>query len=152
MPLNKEYSYKDFTHKTFTETRPEEWNDTEVVGTCFYNLKPKSEIFPEGIRGVKFIRCNLDNIVIPKDCTVEGGCNRLIQEQKDGEDWLLDDNLMPVEPLNKGVYVKLGLSISPAALPTTAKAVSVVQEKRQQLEDALEAQKAALDAAATWRK
>lgn len=151
MAMNEKYSYKDFTYKTFLDTKPEEWNDSEVVGSCFYNEKPKSVIFPEGIKGVKFIRCNLDNIVIPKDCTVEGGCNKLIQVQKDGEDWLLDNDLNPVEPLNKATYVKLGLSISPAALPVTAKAVSATQEKRQQLEDALEAQKAALDAAATWR-
>lgn len=149
--MNEKYSYKDFTHKSFTETDPKEWNDTEVIGSCFYNEKPKSVIFPEGIRGVKFVRCNLDNIVIPKDCTVEGGCNRLIACQKDGEDWLLDEHLNPVEPLNKAAYVKLGLSTSPTALPADAKAVSVTQEKRQQLEDALQAQIKALEDAATWR-
>lgn len=151
MPLNEKHSYKDYTHKTFVDTKPEEWNDSEVIGSCFHNEKPKSEIFPEGIKGVKFIRCNLDNIVIPKDCTVEGGCNRLIQEQKDGEYWLLDEYLAPIEPLNKGAYVKLGLSISPTSIPITAKEVSVIQEKRQQLEVALQAQIKALEDAATWR-
>ena len=151
MAMNEKYSYKDFTYKTFLDTKPEEWNDSEVICSCFYNEKPKSLIFPEGIKGVKFVRCNLDNIVIPKDCTVEGGCNRLIQVQKDGEDWLLDDDLKPVEPLNKAQYIKLGLSINPAALPTSAKSVSVTQEKCQQLEDALQAQIKALEDVASWR-
>ena len=151
MAENKLYSHKDFTHKILTDTKPEDWNDTEVVNSCFYNEKPRTEVFPEGIKGVKFVRCNLDNIVIPKECTVEGGTNKLIQTQKDGEDWILDKDLNPVEPLNKAAFIKLGVSISPVAIPVTAKEVSVLQEKRQQLEDALEAQKAALVAEATWR-
>jgi len=153
MPLNEKYSYKDFTNKILTDTDPKEWNDSEVIGACFYNEKPLTEVFPEGVSGVKFVKCNLDNIVIPKDCTIEGGCRRLIQVQNDGEEWVLDEHLKPIEPLNKAVYVKLGLSVLPSALPIIKKDISIIQEKRQQLEDQLEAQKAALDSAASaWRK
>ena len=151
MALNEKHSYKDYTHQEFTKTDAKDWNDSEVVGTCFHQTVPKTSIFPAGITGVKFVKCNLDNVVIPKDCTVEGGCHRWIAAQKDGSDWLLDDNLLPVEPLNKAEYVKLGLSVDPAALPITTKDVSVVTEKRQLLEDALQASIKALEDAATWR-
>ena len=151
MAQNQKYSYKDHTHQSFTKTDPKDWNDSEVVGTCFHQTVPKTAIFPAGITGVKFVKCNLDNVVIPKDCTVEGGCNRLIAVQKDGCDWLLDTNLNPVEPLNKAEYVKLGLSIDPAALPTSISDESVTQTKRQELEDALQASIKALEDAATWR-
>lgn len=149
--MNKKYSYKDFTGKTLIGTDLKEWNDTEVIGSCFYNETPNTKVFPDGIKGVKFIKCNLDNVVVPKECTIEGGCHRLIQMQKDGEDWLLDENLNPVEPMNKNDYVKLGLDISPAAIPTSSVAVPVTASKRQQLEDALQAQIKALEDSATWR-
>jgi hypothetical protein len=152
MAVNEKYSHKDFTHKILTDTKPEEWNDTEVVNSCFYNEQPLTKVFPDDIKGVTFIRCNLDNIVIPETCTIEGGTNKLIQVQKDGEDWILDKDLHPVEPLNKARYVKLGLSVDPAAISVDAKEVSVTQEKRQQLEDALQASiKALEDAAKAWR-
>jgi len=152
MAQNEKYSYKDFTNKLLDKTDAAEWNDTEVVGSCFHQNTPKTVVFPVGISGVKFIKCNLDNVVIPEDCTVEGGTNKLISTQNDGADWFVDDNLAPIEPMNKAEYIKLGLSIDPAAIPATAKQESVVQEKRQELEDTLEAQIKALEDAATWRK
>ena len=151
MALNEKYSYKDHTNKLLDKTDAAEWNDTEVVGTCFHQNVPKTVVFPTGIKGVKFVKCNLDNVVIPKDCKVDGGCNRLIAVQKDGCDWLLDTDLNPIEPLDKAEYVKLGLSVDPAALPVSVKDVSVVEEKRQLLEDALQASIKALEDAATWR-
>ena len=148
MPSNEKYSHKDFTHKILTDTAPEEWNDTEVVNSCFYNETPLTKVFPDGIKGVKFIACNLDNIVIPEGCTVEGGTNKLIQVQKDGEDWILDKDLNPVEPVNKAMFVKLGLSIDPVALPLAESAVSVTMEERKIREDALQAAIKALEDAA----
>ena len=149
--MNERYSYKDFTGKTLTETDPKEWNDTEVIGSCFASLTPNTRVFPDGITGVKFIKCNLDNVVVPKECTIEGGCHRLIAKQNDGEDWLVDEHLNPIEPLNKSLYTKLGLSTSPLAISASPVTVPVTISKREELEADLAAQKAALDAAATWR-
>lgn len=150
-PLNKEYSYKDFTAKDLTKTDPKIWNDTEVIGTCFHQHIPKTKVFPEGMTGVTFTRCNLDNVVVPKECTINGGCHRWIAVQKDGEDWILDDALNPVEPLNKALFTKLGLSTSAAALPVSEVSVSVTEAKRKELEAQLAADHAALDAAVDWR-
>lgn len=149
--LNKEYSYKDFTYKDLTKTDPKTWNDTEVIGSCFHQQTPKTVVFPEGITGVTFSKCNLDNVVVPKGCTINGGCHRWIAMQKDLEWWVLDENLNPVEPLNKAVFTKLGISTSPLAISVEKASVPVTVSKRTELEDALNAQKAALDAAATWR-
>jgi len=153
MAINEKYSHKDFTHKILTATDPAAWNNSEVVNSCFYNETPKTQVFPAGITGVEFVRCNLDNVVVPPGCTTKDCSTRLIKVQNDMEDWLLDATLKPVEPIGKTMFTKLGLSIDPMDIPVTKKEVSVVIAKRQELEDALRAEKDAIDAAAViWRK
>jgi hypothetical protein len=151
MAMNEKYSYKDFTGMTLITTDPKEWNETEVIGSCFAQQNPKTSIFPAGIKNVKFVKCNLDNVTLPGTCTMEGGINRQIQAQKDGEDWLVDDSLNPIEPLNKAQFIKLGLSTSAAAIPAKESGVSVTEAKRQQLEADLQGQIKALEDAAYWR-
>jgi hypothetical protein len=148
---NEKYSHKNFTDQILTHTDPSEWDDTDVIGTCFYNQKPLTEVFPSEIKNVKFIGCNLDNIIIPDGCTIEGGCHRLIQVQNDGEDWLIDKDLNPIEPLNKTQFEKLGLSIDPKDISGTKVNVPLTITKYEQLAISLETQKAALDEAAkSW--
>ena len=147
MAINEKYSHKDFTHKILTDTKPEEWNDTEVVNSCFYNEKPLTKVFPDGLKGVTFIRCNLDNVVVPETCTIEGGTNKLIQVQNDLEDWILDKDLNPVEPVAKARFVKLGLSVDPTNLCAEKLAKSVTMAKEETLRAELETAKAALDTA-----
>lgn len=151
MGINEKYSYKDFLTQTLTDTDPKEWDDTEVVGSCFAKEKPNTKVFPDGIKNVTFKKCNLDNVVVPEGCTIEGGTHKLIEVQNDGEDWILDKDLNPVEPVNKALYTKLGLSTSPAAISAEKQTVSVTDAKRKQLEDALQADIKALEDAATWR-
>ena len=154
MALNEKYSHKDFSHKTFVDTKPEEWNDTEVVNSCFYNETPNTKVFPDGIKDVQFIDCNLDNVVVPETCTIEGGCHRLIQVQNDLEDWILDKDLKPVEPLRKAQIQRLGLSVDPRDIPLDRVAEPPVETKLKQLGAQLEADHKAVDDAAdlAWRK
>jgi len=156
MAKNEKFSHKDFMHKILTDTDPKDWDDTEVVGSCFYNETPRTKVFPDGIKNVKFIGCNLDNIVIPETCTMEKCTNKLIQVQSDLNDWILDEDLKPVEPLNKARYIKLGVSYDPKDLPGIKVAENVLETKLRQLEEKFEADKAAatasLKAAVTWRK
>jgi hypothetical protein len=151
MALNEKYSYKDCTQQKFTKLDAKEFDNSEVVGTCFHQNVPKTKVFPVGMTGVKFQKCNLDNCEIPAGNTIEGGCHRWIALQKDGEDWFLDDNLDPVEPMNKALYEKLGLDVNPVSISATQLDQSVVQTKIDELEDALQADIKALEDAATWR-
>ena len=155
--MNGKYSYKDFLNKKFTDTPAEEWNDTEVIGTCFAQEKPKTKVFPDEIKGVTFTKCNLDNCIVPETCTINGGTHKWIGVQNDLEDWILDESLNPVEPVDKARFVRLGLSISPLAISASKLEIPATQAKRVELEAQYEADKAAalasIEAAANvWRK
>lgn len=96
--INKEYSYRDFTNKSLSKIDPKELNDTEIVGSNFYQEAKlndsvlsvkKDNIFPAGMKGVKFIRCNLDNVSVPEGNTVDATCiNRIIKVDVDNSDYV----------------------------------------------------------------
>jgi len=126
MNINEKYSYKDFTNKNLLDVPVEELNDTTIVGSCFYQEATESQvefdIFPKGITGVHFIRCNLDNIIVPDTCTMDldspDACShRKIQIQNDMADWILDDNDNPIEPIDKKMREMENISIDPKDLP-----------------------------------
>lgn len=99
---------------------------SEIVGTAFYCQSllaeagdPYKHIFPESMTGVTFRRCNLDNVYIPPNNTVDSDCcHRRIKIQNDLMNWIVDENGDPVEPFNKADYIRLGVSIDPADIPT----------------------------------
>jgi hypothetical protein len=118
--INKKYSYGNFTDKTFLDCNPEDF-DGEIVGSCFYQQAKDGvvwqEIFPKGIT-CSFIRCNLDNVIVPDGCKIADGCHLAIQEQNDKQDWICDDKtLEPVEPMDKELRLQAGYSIDPNNIP-----------------------------------
>jgi hypothetical protein len=104
---NEKYSHRAFPYHgvSFKDLKPEEFNDMEIVGSCFYqewiegDKDVVKDIFPYGTKGVTFIRCNLDNIKVPDGCTVKDGTNRILKVQDDKDDWELDAQLRPVKCL-----------------------------------------------------
>lgn len=118
--LNEKYSYKDFTDQSFVEVDPAEFNNSEIVGSCFSQWDaPDSKVFPEGMTGVTFIKCNLDNCHVPTGNMVETSCcHRWRKVQNDGEIWDLDEKLKPVTPARLKSYQKYKLSVDPKDLPT----------------------------------
>lgn len=133
MPLrNKKYSFKDFTGQSFVNVDPQEFNNTEIVGSCFYressllDLSVIKNIFPIGMTGVTFSRCNLDNVNVPIGNTVSPNCcSRKIKVQNDREDWVLDGTNKPVEPVAKKLFLQEGKSIDPKDIPITPQMIGL---------------------------
>ncbi len=118
--MNEKYSYKDFMDKSFTDRPASEFDNSEIVGSCFYQQgHPElKKIFPAGMTGVIFRRCNLDNVFVPLTCTVESNCShRRIKAQNDKEDWIVDSDLKPIEPACKNLFIEKGMSIDPKDIP-----------------------------------
>lgn len=85
-------SFTDYTGQLLTD----ETAEGVIEASCFSQERPDSRIFPEGMTGVTFLRCNLDNVFIPEGNTVEGGSQRRFMVQEDGYDWLVDENNNPI--------------------------------------------------------
>ncbi len=120
--INDKYSGKDFTHHTFLDVDPSEFNNSTIKGTCFYyeimdGRVGYIQIFPTGITEVIFENCNLDNIFIPPGNTIIDGCHRCIKIQNDLEDWITDKDGNPQEPMSKDQFKKLGIPIDPEYIP-----------------------------------
>lgn len=145
--MNKQFSYKDFSDKSLKEYKAEDFNDTEIIGSCFYQQDAcNSDIFPDGIKNVKFIACNLDNVLIPANCTAEGGCNLQLKLQNDKEIWRVDkDTLSPLEPHNKAKFIKLGLSILPKDISSVELEKSIVVSTKEAKKAELKAEQDKFD-------
>jgi hypothetical protein len=133
--INEKYSFKDFMNQGFYEVDASEFNNTEIVGSCFYQeLIADTEIFPPTMTGVTFKRCNLDNVKIPAGNIVETSCcHRRIEPQNDLE-WLVDDKHEPTEPMRKADYLRLGISIDPADIPTEKMTEPIVSKTEKEQE------------------
>lgn len=114
--INKKYSHHSWKRQSFLNTDPAEFNNSEIVGACFHQEEPFTDVFP-AIIGVTLTDCNVDNCNIPRGVTVNRGTNKHIKVQKDGEYWIVDTDGKPVEPRDKARYVELGLSVLPKDLP-----------------------------------
>ena len=80
--INEKYSYKDFTHISFKDLSADEFNDSEIIGSCFYiEANDWVNTFPIDMQGVTFHRCNLDNCIIPDGNNISDDCcHRLVIE------------------------------------------------------------------------
>lgn len=118
-PLNEKYSYRDLSIRTMDsrEIPVEELNNTTIKGSGFGRRVPYGDCFPKDMTGVVFIDCNLDNCVAPEGNTVIGGTNKQHAVMNDGENWIVDKDLKPVEPLKPYRFDAYNLSKDPADIP-----------------------------------
>jgi len=139
MAINQKYSFKDFTGQTFTGVGPAEFSNSEIKGSCFYQEnEPDKIIFPAGMTGVVFQRCNLDNVLVLPVSTMDDRCsNRRIMVQNDRQDWVVDVAKKPVEPLSLKFHAELDLSPDPVDIPA-----DLIREER--------VTKSEYDAATKW--
>lgn len=125
---NKKYSFKDFTGQSFVDIDPSEFNGKgDIVGSCFAQeanskaiLKKDivKTIFPIGTLGINFLRCNLDNVKLPTGSEIDSRCSkRKIKIQNDGEDWVIDNDLKSIEPVDKKRFITEERSIDPKDIP-----------------------------------
>jgi hypothetical protein len=140
LPVNEKYSYKDFTGKKLLDVDVKELNNTVIRGSCFYQEKSWDEtklyikVFPDGMTGVTFDRCNVDNVEIPEGNIALPNCNqKTIKVQNDWADWELEKNGTPKEPLNKKDYLDLGISIKPKDIPKTKLDKCIIDKKREEV-------------------
>jgi hypothetical protein len=150
MALNEKYSFKNFTGQDLSAEPAEDFNNTIIRGTCFaqewlngdvISSEGGKDIFPAGMTGVTFERCNLDNVNIPVGniVTSHGGTDsstKVVKWEYDGEDWIMIKNgevWEPTEPIRKKRFLALGLSINPADISTEKLAESVIVLKEKEL-------------------
>jgi hypothetical protein len=111
---NPSYSHRDFTGQVLTD-RPAKEFEGEIVGSCFSQEAPGTEVFPKDA-ACTFVDCNLDNVALPPGCTVVRGCARRFRTQTDGHDWEVAADGAPVRPLNVHSHLAHGLIVDPADL------------------------------------
>jgi len=115
--INLKYSYKSFKRKSMLNIPAKEFNDSETIGSGFYQDEPFSNVFPPDINGVVFVDCNLDNVNIPAGATVVRGTNKHYKTMNDQEYWIVDKQGNPIEPRDKADFIKCKLSILPGDIP-----------------------------------
>jgi hypothetical protein len=142
--INTKYSYKDFTHKTFTEIDPDEFSNSEIVGSCFYqesaydadaaypgasnNRETKVDVFPNGINNVTFRNCNLDNVKIPGPPNEVINCSTMrLRIMNDLSDWELGSDFKPTIPLDASLRTIAGVSSDPSDIPTTKLSTHILE-------------------------
>jgi len=116
----------DQTDNTFIDDNPANWNGKSIRGQFYQqwgddepNGKHKMrDVFPPTAVNVSLYG-GFDNCVIPPGYTIIKGTNRRIRVQNDFNDWILDSNGNPVEPMNKARLLKDGKSIDPKDIPAT---------------------------------
>ena len=124
MAENKKYSHKGFPYHglSFKAEPVEDFNNSEIVGSCFYQEwtggDTMKDIFPLGMTGVTFIKCNLDNVFVPAGNIIDKTCtHKRIRVQNDMEDWEVGTDDKPTEPLHPKRYDDKTLSKDPLVLP-----------------------------------
>ncbi len=127
--INEKYSFKGFPYHglSFKDRPAFEFNNSEIKGSCFYqewtegDATVVKDIFPAGMTGVIFDRCNLVNIYVDetKNTILPNCSTEKIQVQNDWADWIVDDSLKPVEPTSKEQWLEAGVSIDPKDIPVT---------------------------------
>lgn len=114
--MTNAYSNRDFTGQILSDRT--DMDGLTIENSCFSNETPNTHVFPDSMRGVTLVDCNLDNLFLPNDTQMVRCSHRFFQVQNDGEDWIVDpDTLEPIEPLNGDGFERLGLSTNPKDLP-----------------------------------
>lgn len=109
---DEELSFKDFTGQDLSKR---EMKDIAIFGSCFSNETPNAHVFPDDMTGVTFVRCNLDNCFIPEGNETFECSQRRFKVQNDNNDWIVNDEGQPIEPINAFAFRKRNLPVPKAS-------------------------------------
>lgn len=110
-----EWSFKNFSNLDLHHLI--RLHDVVIYESSFYWERPDSEPFPSWATGITFVKCNLDNIVIPPDAIVIDCTTRRFEVQNDLRDWEIDENGDPIKVMGEKAWIKQGYSVDPADIP-----------------------------------
>ena len=86
--FDDEYSFKDFTNQDMSEC---DLNGKTIYSSSFYHETPGTPTFSSTMTGAAFIKCNLDNVIVPEGNSVIECSERCFKAHTDGRDWEVDE-------------------------------------------------------------
>lgn len=105
---DEQWSFKNFTNLNCTGLP----DGITVYASTFYWEQPDYQTFRKDLSGVTFIKCNLDNLIIPEGNTVIDCSQKRFCCQNDGNDWEIDKDDLPVIPIcGEKIFLKYGLPV-----------------------------------------
>ena len=96
-PISEKYSFKVMTGQDLSGAS--DMDNLVIYASSFYREQPDSVVLPPGLSNTTFIKCNLDNCVIPDGATLIDCTTIRFLAQPDGYDWIVDDQNQPVARL-----------------------------------------------------
>ena len=115
--VDDELSFKIFTNWNLKEHQFD-FNGKTVYASSFYNETPDSDILPDGIKDVTFLKCDLNNIIIPEGNTVIDCSQERIELMNDMRDWITDPEGNAQKVVGEEYWVSKGVSVDPQVIPS----------------------------------
>lgn len=109
-----DYSFKDFTSTVYFR---ENLSNIVIYASCFICEKPDHPLFQGTLTNVTFIKCNLDNVLIPQGAILIDCTQRRFLVQNDLRDWEVDGDNVPIKVINEKFWIQQGFSVNPADIP-----------------------------------
>jgi len=122
---------REFSNKEIRVGKVNIPNDVIVSRADFRRELPGGQdyepehIFREDMAGVTFICSYLDNVFVPSGNTIVtevngAGCGsyKMYHRENDLENWIVDEDGNPIEPLEKEMFIRKEISIDPDDIPS----------------------------------
>lgn len=117
LEYDENYSGKSFIYQDLSDRK--DMDGITIYSSIFASEIPDTKIFSDNMKNVRFVNCNLDNIIIPPGNILQNCSNRRFKIQNDGNDWIIDNSNKPIKPLNDWVFTKFNVPVpDPKNIPT----------------------------------
>jgi hypothetical protein len=128
MPDKADFNCIAFGTETFLDRKPEEFTGKVFRGCGWSFETPLTQVFPEGVKDVRFVGCRLDNIVLPPGSVMDADCSHYqYKVQPDGKDWV-GEITTDSKDATKTVFTAKAIIGEASALPYKTGAVKTSAE------------------------